>query len=134
MVAVTLAAVSNESVSISVVMRSSEASHTQAPDVAVEAVQINVIERPLARFAPCGHTETKIADSSVVSSKSNTAILLRVSRVAKFVAGGWLSFGPVKRTRDFVNGPVAPVAKPTEELEENQYYSWNESTLTWDIV
>jgi hypothetical protein len=28
----------------------------------------------------------------------------------------------------------APVAKPTEELEENQYYSWNESTLTWDIV
>jgi hypothetical protein len=28
----------------------------------------------------------------------------------------------------------APVAKPTTELEENQYYSWNESTLTWDIV
>jgi hypothetical protein len=28
----------------------------------------------------------------------------------------------------------SPVAKPTEQLEENQYYSWNESTLTWDIV
>ena len=28
----------------------------------------------------------------------------------------------------------APVDKPIEELEENQYYSWNESTLTWDIV
>jgi hypothetical protein len=28
----------------------------------------------------------------------------------------------------------APVAKPTTELEENQYYSWNESTLTWNIV
>ena len=28
----------------------------------------------------------------------------------------------------------APVAKPTETLEENQYYTWNESTLTWDIV
>jgi hypothetical protein len=28
----------------------------------------------------------------------------------------------------------APVAKPTTELEDNQYYSWNESTLTWDIV
>jgi hypothetical protein len=28
----------------------------------------------------------------------------------------------------------APVAKPTTVLEENQYYSWNESTLTWDIV
>ena len=27
----------------------------------------------------------------------------------------------------------APVAKPTTELEENQYYSWNESTLTWEI-
>jgi hypothetical protein len=27
-----------------------------------------------------------------------------------------------------------PVAIPTEELEENQSYSWNESTLTWDIV
>ena len=28
----------------------------------------------------------------------------------------------------------APVAKPTTVLEDNQYYSWNESTLTWDIV
>jgi hypothetical protein len=28
----------------------------------------------------------------------------------------------------------SPVAKPTTELEDNQYYSWNESTLTWDIV
>ncbi len=28
----------------------------------------------------------------------------------------------------------APVAKPSTELEYNQYYSWNESTLTWDIV
>jgi len=28
----------------------------------------------------------------------------------------------------------APVAIPTTELENNQYYSWNESTLTWDIV
>ena len=27
-----------------------------------------------------------------------------------------------------------PVAKPTLELEENQYYSWNESTLSWDLV
>jgi hypothetical protein len=27
----------------------------------------------------------------------------------------------------------APVAKPKTELEENQYYSWNETTLTWDI-
>ena len=27
----------------------------------------------------------------------------------------------------------APVNMPTAELEENQYYSWNESTLTWDI-
>lgn len=28
----------------------------------------------------------------------------------------------------------APVDKPTTELEENQYYSWNETNLTWDIV
>ena len=28
----------------------------------------------------------------------------------------------------------APVAMPVTELEDNQYYSWNESTLTWDIV
>ena len=28
----------------------------------------------------------------------------------------------------------APVAMPTETLEENQHYTWNESTLTWDIV
>ena len=28
----------------------------------------------------------------------------------------------------------APVSIPTTELENNQYYSWNESTLTWDIV
>jgi len=27
----------------------------------------------------------------------------------------------------------APVAKPTEELEENQYYSWNESIVNWEI-
>ena len=27
----------------------------------------------------------------------------------------------------------APVAKPTEELENNQYYSWNESIINWEI-
>jgi hypothetical protein len=27
----------------------------------------------------------------------------------------------------------APVVKPTAELEENQYYSWNESILNWEI-
>jgi hypothetical protein len=26
------------------------------------------------------------------------------------------------------------VSKPTTELEDNQYYSWNESTLSWDLV
>ncbi len=26
-----------------------------------------------------------------------------------------------------------PVAKPTEELEENQYYYWNESIINWEI-
>jgi hypothetical protein len=25
------------------------------------------------------------------------------------------------------------VAKPTEELEENEYYSWNESIINWEI-
>ena len=28
----------------------------------------------------------------------------------------------------------SPVAKPTTELEYSQYYSWNESTLSWDLV
>jgi hypothetical protein len=27
----------------------------------------------------------------------------------------------------------APVAMPTEELENNQYYSWNESIINWEI-
>ena len=27
----------------------------------------------------------------------------------------------------------APVAIPTEELEQNQYYSWNESIVNWEI-
>ena len=27
----------------------------------------------------------------------------------------------------------APVAKPTEQLENNQYYSWNESAINWEI-
>jgi hypothetical protein len=27
----------------------------------------------------------------------------------------------------------APVARPTETLEENQYYSWNESIINWEI-
>jgi len=27
----------------------------------------------------------------------------------------------------------APVPKPTTELEENQYYSWNESIINWEI-
>ena len=27
----------------------------------------------------------------------------------------------------------APVAKPTTELEENQYYSWNEDIINWEI-
>ena len=27
----------------------------------------------------------------------------------------------------------APVAIPTQELEENQYYSWNESIINWEI-
>ena len=26
-----------------------------------------------------------------------------------------------------------PVAKPTTELEENQYYYWNESIINWEI-
>ena len=28
----------------------------------------------------------------------------------------------------------APVAMPTTELEDNEYYSWNETTTTWDLV
>ena len=27
----------------------------------------------------------------------------------------------------------APVAMPTTELENNQYYSWNESIINWEI-
>ena len=27
----------------------------------------------------------------------------------------------------------APVAMPTTELEENQYYGWNESIINWEI-
>ena len=27
----------------------------------------------------------------------------------------------------------APVNKPTEELENNEYYSWNESIINWEI-
>jgi hypothetical protein len=27
----------------------------------------------------------------------------------------------------------APVAMPTEQLENNQYYSWNESAINWEI-
>jgi len=27
----------------------------------------------------------------------------------------------------------APVAMPTTELEDNQYYSWNESVINWEI-
>ena len=27
----------------------------------------------------------------------------------------------------------APVARPTSELEDNQYYSWNESIINWEI-
>lgn len=27
----------------------------------------------------------------------------------------------------------APVAKPTTELEENEYYFWNESIINWEI-
>ncbi len=27
----------------------------------------------------------------------------------------------------------SPVAKPTTQLQENQYYSWNESIINWEI-
>jgi hypothetical protein len=27
----------------------------------------------------------------------------------------------------------APVAMPTTELEDNQYYSWNESIVNWEL-
>ena len=27
----------------------------------------------------------------------------------------------------------APVAMPTEELQDNQYYAWNESIVNWEI-
>jgi len=27
----------------------------------------------------------------------------------------------------------SPVAMPTTELEDNQYYSWNESIINWEI-
>jgi hypothetical protein len=26
-----------------------------------------------------------------------------------------------------------PVPMPTEELEDNQYYAWNESIVNWEI-
>jgi hypothetical protein len=28
----------------------------------------------------------------------------------------------------------SPVDKPTTELEDNQYYNWNELTKSWDII
>ena len=28
----------------------------------------------------------------------------------------------------------APVNMPTTELEENQYYSWNESIINWEVI
>ena len=28
----------------------------------------------------------------------------------------------------------SPVAKPTAELEANQYYSWNESIVNWEVI
>ncbi len=27
----------------------------------------------------------------------------------------------------------SPISKPTEQLEENEYYSWNESIINWEI-
>jgi hypothetical protein len=27
----------------------------------------------------------------------------------------------------------APVARPTTTLEDNQYYSWNESIINWEV-
>ena len=27
----------------------------------------------------------------------------------------------------------APISKPTTELEENQYYSWNEDIINWEV-
>jgi hypothetical protein len=27
----------------------------------------------------------------------------------------------------------APVSKPTEQLETNEYYSWNESIINWEV-
>jgi hypothetical protein len=27
----------------------------------------------------------------------------------------------------------APVSMPTAQLEENQYYSWNESIINWEV-
>ena len=27
----------------------------------------------------------------------------------------------------------SPIAKPTETLEENEYYEWNESIINWEI-
>jgi hypothetical protein len=26
-----------------------------------------------------------------------------------------------------------PISKPTEQLEENQYYSWNEDIINWEV-
>jgi hypothetical protein len=80
--AVPLAMVSKESVSRSVVMRSKETSQTTSPLVAVLAIQCRRILRPLPRLAASGMMLTKTALSSVASSKSRTAMLLRVSSVA----------------------------------------------------
>ena len=27
-----------------------------------------------------------------------------------------------------------PISKPTEQLEENQYYSWNEDIINWEVI
>ena len=61
--------------------------------------------RPLARSAASGMIDGKIALSSVAESKSRTATELRVSIVAKRVAGGELWRG-VNTARVFV--PEAP--------------------------
>ena len=99
------AAVSNESASRSVFPRSNATRQRTFPVVAVVAIQVIRTLRPLSRSAASGTMAGKIALSITASSKSSTAMELRVSRVANRVAGGELSRG-VNTAKVFV--PEAP--------------------------
>ena len=78
------------------------------------------------------------ADSNIPSDDQSKALRKNYAGIGMTYDNTRDAFIPPKPYNSWVLnentcGWEAPVIKPTTELEKNQYYSWNESIINWEV-